>query len=382
MKVLLVTNFAPDRQESMLRFARLLKSGLPTHGITVQTLAPSPCLTRRLGDYRYAGWRKYVGYLDKFVLFPAKLRAAIRVHQPDVVHILDHANSAYQRAASGVPVLITCHDLLQIRAARGEFAAHHPGRGGRLFQAWILHQLGRGAFFACVSRATAADLRRLVPAATTRLKVIPNGLNHPYAPMPPDQASRRLLALPGGAALLASPTGFYLNVGGGQWYKNRAGLLAIFAALRDQLTPAPLFALVGKPLSAADAARADALGLTDSLRHFSDLAPADLAAAYRLAAGLIFPSWAEGFGWPIAEAQACGCPVFTSRSAPMTEVGGPAAVYFDPSDAPDAAHRIGAARPRAAAMRIAGLGHAARWSAPRMLSAYARLYQRLAAPRP
>ena len=42
----------------------------------------------------------------------------------------------------------------------------------------------------------------------------------------------------------------------------------------------------------------------------------------------IFPSLAEGFGWPIAEAQACGCPVLTTDAAPMNEVGGKVVTYI------------------------------------------------------
>jgi glycosyltransferase involved in cell wall biosynthesis len=50
---------------------------------------------------------------------------------------------------------------------------------------------------------------------------------------------------------------------------------------------------------------------------------------------MLFPSLAEGFGWPIAEAMACGCLVLTTDEAPMTEVGGNAAFYIPKR--PDAA---------------------------------------------
>jgi len=52
---------------------------------------------------------------------------------------------------------------------------------------------------------------------------------------------------------------------------------------------------------------------------------------------LLFPSLAEGFGWPIAEAMASGCPVITTGEAPMTEVGGDAAFYIprQPQDLAD-----------------------------------------------
>ena len=49
--------------------------------------------------------------------------------------------------------------------------------------------------------------------------------------------------------------------------------------------------------------------------------------AYCGAEVFLFPSLAEGFGWPIAEAMACGCPVITTNEAPMTEVAGAAGVY-------------------------------------------------------
>ena len=149
MKVMLVANFAPDRQESMRRFARALADGLPAHGIEPVVVAPEPRLTRLLPAYRYAGVPKYVGYIDKFVLFPRRLRRVIRAQRPRVVHLIDHANSAYARVAGGVPVLATCHDLMQIRAARGEIPRHRPGWTGRIFQSWILHHLTPIADVAC-----------------------------------------------------------------------------------------------------------------------------------------------------------------------------------------------------------------------------------------
>ncbi|HEY4247233.1 MAG TPA: glycosyltransferase family 1 protein [Lacunisphaera sp.] len=378
MKVLLVTNYGPDRQESMLRFGRMLAEGLPSLGIQPIVIAPRARLTKLTPRYRYAGWPKYLGYIDKFFLFPHFLRHEIRRHRPDVVHIIDHANSVYASAAGERPVVATCHDLMQIRAARGEIPQQRLGWSGRLFQRWILRHIARVRDLVYISRKTGDDLHRLVSREQDYTHLIHVGLNYPYAKVPAATAAQRLNML-AAADGLGDKNEFYLNVGGGQWYKNRPGLLRIFAELRRQQTPAPLLVMIGKPLSAADAALASELGIAEHVRHFSNVSNEDLAAFYTLARGLIFPSWEEGFGWPIAEAQACGCPVFTSNRAPMTEVGGPAAVYFDPGDPVEAAGRILAARGEEAALRARGLLRAERWTARRMLGSYAELYRSLAA---
>jgi glycosyltransferase involved in cell wall biosynthesis len=378
MKVLHVTNYGPDRQESMQRFGRMLAEGLPALGIESIVIAPLPRLTKLTPDYRYAGWPKYLGYVDKFFLFPRFLRREIRRHRPDVVHIIDHANSVYARAAGKRPVIATCHDLMQIRAARGEIPQQHLGWSGRMFQRWILRQIAQVKDLVYVSRKTGDDLHRLIPRERHRMHLIHVGLNYPYAKVPAEMAAQRIDALSPNAGL-GNKNEFYLNVGGGQWYKNRPGLLKIFAELRRQQSPPPLLVMIGKPLSSADAALAVELGVADHVRHFSNVSNEDLAAFYSVARGLIFPSWEEGFGWPIAEAQACGCPVFTSNRAPMTEVGGPAAVYFDPANPVEAASRILAARKEEAALRARGFLRAERWTARRMLGNYAKLYRTLAA---
>jgi glycosyltransferase involved in cell wall biosynthesis len=72
----------------------------------------------------------------------------------------------------------------------------------------------------------------------------------------------------------------------------------------------------------------DALPPEARVRFFHGLDTDAIEALYSLASVLLFSSHAEGFGWPIAEALACGCPVITTDEAPMTEVGGSHAHYL------------------------------------------------------
>ncbi|RKD92514.1 glycosyltransferase family 4 protein [Mangrovibacterium diazotrophicum] len=66
----------------------------------------------------------------------------------------------------------------------------------------------------------------------------------------------------------------------------------------------------------------------------------ELSHIYQMAYLTIFASLFEGFGLPVAEAQACGCPVLTSNVSSMPEAGGDAALYADPEKAEEIANGI------------------------------------------
>ena len=372
MKILLVGNLPEDGQESMARFTALLHDGLRARGHSVAIIAPTLHLARLAGPYRYRGLPKYLGYFDKFGLFPRILRQHIRNTRPDVVHFTDQAGAVYSAAARGTRMLATCHDLLQVRAARGEFEHQAVGLLGRRYQEWILAHLARLPRIVCISTKTRADVLRLTGQAPDRVSLVPNALNFPYQPVTAATAQQRL------AGLAVAGEKFLLHVGGSQWYKNRPGVLAIYAELRRRLPDLPALVLVGRPFSAAEAAEISRRRLHGQMIRLSDVSNIELEALYSLAEGLIFPSWEEGFGWPIAEAQACGCPVFTSDRAPMNEVGGTAAVYFDPADPAGAAKIIALAWPDRPAQRTRGLLESARWQPEIMLTAYEKIYRELA----
>jgi len=373
----------------MLRFARQLEHGLQANDVEVTTWSPTPRFTRLLPSYRYAGGAKYVGYLDKFVVFPREIRRRLRENfSAEVVHIVDHANAVYAPLFTGTPLLATCHDLLQIRAARGEFREHRVAGMGRRYQEWIAKHIATLPHIVTPSTQTARDLRRLMNFPAGRITVIPNGLNFPYSRLSHTTATQiieALLAERGHSPSLLQPENrpFVLNVGGGQWYKNRRGLLELYAALRSLLQPAPRLVMVGKPLSQELREQSDALGITNDVMILSGVSETELQALYSTAEALIFPSWQEGFGWPVAEAQACGCPVFTSNREPMSEVGGDGASYFDPSNPLVAAKHIAATWPRRFELAARGRVRAVEWSPERMIERYLAVYANAAAkPQP
>src|SRR5437764_2147140 len=86
--------------------------------------------------------------------------------------------------------------------------------------------------------------------------------------------------------------------------------------------------------------QASRLGLGGRVSHLGYLKPEQLAAVYRSAEAMLFPSLYEGFGSPPLEAMACGCPVASSGRASLAEVCGDAALTFDPEDAEAMANGI------------------------------------------
>ncbi len=82
------------------------------------------------------------------------------------------------------------------------------------------------------------------------------------------------------------------------------------------------------------------LGLGDTVNILGYLPYEDLPYIYNLARIMVFPSLFEGFGIPLVEAMACGCPVVCSNATSIPEVVGDSGVFFDPYSAEDMADKI------------------------------------------
>jgi len=356
MKVLLVGNYLPDGQQSMQIYASMMQEELRRRGHEVRLLRPPAVLGAHLSPD--SPWFKWAGYVDKFALFRAELSRTARM--ADIVHICDHSNAMYVPLLKRRPHLVTCHDVLAIRSAMGHFPENRVGATGRIFQRLIARGLRRAQSVLCVSRKTRDDLEQYVGIAAERLQVVPNALPWPYRPLSRNACGPLLQGLGIGAE-----DTFFLHVGGDHWYKNRPGVIAIFAQLRrmPQYAGARLV-MAGAPLSGELHALARQHQVSGALVEASGVSHETLQALYSRALALLFPSLEEGFGWPILEAQACGCPVATTNRPPMSEVADGAAVLIDPRVLENpgmlekAAQSIADALADSAAMRAAGLRNA------------------------
>jgi glycosyltransferase involved in cell wall biosynthesis len=374
--VLLIGNYPLDRQQSMQRFGTMMLHGLNNSGIAAKLIAPQP----RFGKFRGAGSfvAKWLGYIDKFVLFPRRLRATVAKEKPSVVHICDHSNAMYGGWIKRAPVVVTCHDLLAVRGALGEETNCPASVPGKILQRWILGGLSRANEVACVSQATEADAHRLVSrgAASPKIELVRLGLNYPFGKLSDAGVSARLAKVPG----LNPDLPFVLHVGSNLRRKNRDGVLRIFALGKEHWNARLVFA--GDALTPELLALADRLGISDRVIQVPDASAELLEALYNCAVALLYPSRFEGFGWPVIEAQACGCPVVCSNSGPLPETAGDAGLFHDPDD--EAGFADDLLRLRDPAQRAIwsekSLRNAGRFSTSRMVSQYIDIYRSLGAP--
>ncbi len=138
-------------------------------------------------------------------------------------------------------------------------------------------------------------------------------------------------------------------------YKNFVRLFAAFRKLHAADARLHLVC-TGRKFTETEAELINGAGLSSCVHHIaaSDKVLADL---YQQAEVFVYPSFYEGFGIPILEAYACGCPVALSRATCFPEIAGEAGEYFDPKDEDDMARAIGAVvydKERRAALVAAG----------------------------
>jgi glycosyltransferase involved in cell wall biosynthesis len=368
--VLLIGNYAPDRQQSMHRFAVMMLEGLAAAGVRTELIQPEPFF----GRFRFAGGfvAKWLAYIDKFVLFPLQFRRRLS-SAPALVHICDHSNAMYARQIRDVPVVVTCHDLLAVRGALGEPTDCPASLTGRLLQRWILAGLRAATMVTCVSKATLEDARRLIAPqdGKPQLELISLALSYPYRRISGQEAQARLAPF----SMLASGRPFVLHVGSNLRRKNREGVLRIFARCKEEWNG--LLVVAGEPLSDTLRSLGRQLGVLDRIVEVPEATSEVLEALYNCAIALLFPSRFEGFGWPIIEAQACACPVICGDGAPLPEVAGDAGLIHPVEDeAAFAAEIIRLADPEELALwGEKSLCNAQRFSTEGMIAEYISVYR-------
>lgn len=229
-------------------------------------------------------------------------------HPAATYHLLDGSMAGLLPSNVWKKTIVTVHDLIPLLQLHGQLSGR-PGPAGRWLIQRTLQSLKQVAGLAAVSEHTAADLHKYT--GRTDISVIHN----PVRP------------LPAPAAELDLPRRYIFHIGNNANYKNRAGVLDIFSRLQE-ITDLHLI-LAGPEPSPELRRKAESLR---RVRFLTDVSDAELSALYKKATAFLFPSLYEGFGMPVLEAMAAGCPVVCSTAASLPEVAGEAALMAPADD--------------------------------------------------
>ena len=179
------------------------------------------------------------------------------------------------------------------------------------------------------SQNTTRDILIHYPVSASKILTVPLGVGPKFRRIDDDERKRLFRFRHG----LDRP--FFLYVGNRRFIKNFMQLLRAYAEL-NQNCDVDLVTAGGEIVwTEEEQAFLAAKNLAGKVKHLPTLSEDDLVLAYNAALAFIYPSLYEGFGLPIIEAMACGTPVVASGVASIPEVGGDAALYFNPHEVDD-----------------------------------------------
>lgn len=299
-----------------------------------------PALQAHLGDRLRVVSSRWVAPLGERRTLGDRARTLLRDlwwHQAGVTRAarqaectLLHLPAALGPVRTNFPFVLTVHDVAVLRFPQ----LFHPWHGR--YARFVLPRVARRARAVLTgSSATKQDLVNLLGVPADRVTVTPYGLHPTIRPIPKESA--RAMAV---RARYALPERFVLTVG---TIEPRKNLKRLIEAIR-QVTARPdgkdaVLIHAGPPgWLATDLPKVTREN--GCVRFLGHVNTEELAVLYNLAHCCAYPSLWEGFGFPVLEAMAAGCPVLTSRVSSLPEVAGDAAVLVDPTSTEEIAHGL------------------------------------------
>lgn len=252
-----------------------------------------------------------------------------------------------------IPGVLSIHDLAFLKKEDWATSA-----AASSFTRTIHKNVKRATTLLTCSQATKKDIVDLLGVDPDKVRVTYYAANPHFRPVKKEKAREKISE----ALNISEP--YVLYVGSLEKRKNIPGLLQGFAAAN---IPHRLL-LVGPHGKEQKEVlnRCHTLKISNRVTLISYIHDRALfPALYSAADAFLFPSFYEGFGLPVLEAMACGCPVITSNSSSLPEIAGEAALYVDPyatATLTDAIQRLLSDRELCEALRSKGMARAACFS--------------------
>ena len=234
----------------------------------------------------------------------------------DIYHGLSH-ELPVGIEKTGIKTLVTIHDLIYIR-----YPEYFKKIDRIIYNRKFRYACLVATRIHAISEQTKLDLITFFDVPKEKIVVIYQSINPLYYSVLTEEQKLAVL----GKYQLTK--GFLLTVG---TIEPRKNLVALLNGMLSAKIDLPLV-VVGKPTNYMQEVQQliDLHPTELKVIFLSSVDDSDLHVLYQSAVAMVYPSVFEGFGLPVAEAQACGCPVITSKTSSLPEVGGNAALYIDP----------------------------------------------------
>ncbi len=248
----------------------------------------------------------------------------IKADKPDIYHGLSHdlPFSVNRKNKDQTKYVVTIHDLCYLT-----FPKMYAKVERAIYRKKYSHALKTADAIVAISESTKNDILKYYPwVDESKIVTIYQSLNPIYYQMMEVEHAREVVAKYG-------ITGDYmLYVGSINERKNLLGVIKAYALIEPSSRVPLVIVGSGGTYKKEVEQYAQSHDLSHLL-HFLDKVTLveTLRCFYTASQGLIYPSFYEGFGLPVAEALLCGVPVVTSSVSSMPEAGGDGALYVDPN---------------------------------------------------
>lgn len=236
-----------------------------------------------------------------------------------------------------LPTVVTVHDLIPL-----EYPENFP-KGIKGFVKWQIQKWSIQGVRLIItdSYASKQSILRLIKIPEKNIHVVPLAASPSFTHVGDMKLLMRV------KKKFSLPDQFFLYVGDVNWNKNILGLVSAFIRLRahQALTNGKTakLVLVGKAFHESSLPELRKLqsaiaqnNLENTVVMLGYVSDSELSAVYRLSTASVQPSFAEGFGFPVLEAMACGAPVVCAKGSSLDEIAGPS-IRVHPSDTDDIA---------------------------------------------
>lgn len=239
-------------------------------------------------------------------------------YRVDLFHGLSHV-LPYGIQKSGIPSVVTIHDLIFLR-----FPEFYQQIDRKLYQSVYSTACKNASKIIAISKQTKNDLIDYFKVDPAKIEVIYQSCDPSFYERVSDSKKMAI------RCKYNLPDRFILNVGTIESRKNQLSLLK--GVVQEQVD-VPVV-ILGKPTDYKRELDEFIMeeGIRRQLIFLHGTSTTDLQAIYQMATVMVYPSYYEGFGLPVLEAQASGCPVITSNTSSLPEAGGEGAIYVDPDN--------------------------------------------------